>query len=269
MRVRGSLRWVLLFLLALPLIFACGAPQATYTPAPLVYYYVLPTSTYLRDCPGYECGVVSMVYSGERVELQERDAYGWSRVRLVDRLGSGWIPSDLLSLSPVGATYYVAMNTVYLRECADYNCRALQLLHRGDQVEKIDQNNAGWWRVTALKTRTTGWLPASAVSARPGPPFYYVAVNSLALRSGPGTSKKMLTTLGLNAQVELLSMGAGGWAEVRDSRSGTIGWVAFRYLESFPVSHARPVPSTSKRKPPSKGAPEKPEEAPKALPKAM
>jgi uncharacterized protein YgiM (DUF1202 family) len=86
------------------------------------------------------------------------------------------------------------------------------------------------------------------------------------LRSGPSTANKALTTLRLNSQVELLGMGSGGWAQVREVPSGIIGWVAFRYLETFPVSY--PKTPAKRRAPAKKGAPEEPEEAPKA-PKAM
>jgi hypothetical protein len=69
--------------------------------------------------------------------------------------------------------------------------------------------------------------------------------------------------MSLNSQVELLGMGPGGWAQVREVRSGLIGWSAFRYLETFPVPYPKPAP---RRKAP-KEAPEK-EEPPKE-PKAM
>ena len=176
-------------------------------------------------------------------------------------------------------TFYVAYSTVYMRDCADYHCRAVQLLYRGDQVDKLDQDVRGWWRVRALKSGASGWVPATAISTRPGPPYYYVDVSSLALRAGPSTSNRILTTLSLNNQVEMLGSGTGGWVQVRDMRTGTIGWVASRYLESFPVYYSKAAP---KRRAPaakggaeSKGAPEpkaapEPGEAPKAPPpKAM
>lgn len=263
MRLRYSARGMILILLALTLMGACEGPR--YYPPPVTYYYVSPSSTYLRECPGYECGIIANVFSGDRVELLDRNDYGWSQVRLSRSGQVGWVPGDLLSLTPMPATYYVAATTVYLRECADYNCRALELLYRGDRVEKMDQNNLGWWRVASLKSRAQGWIPVSAVSSSPGPPFYYVAVSSLALRAGPNIGSRLLMTLGLNNQVEMLGMGPQGWANVRDLRTGTIGWVSSYYLETFPVSQARPAP---KRKTPTKkGAPE-PEEAPKG-PKAM
>ena len=182
MRPRHCWKAILLTLMVLTLASACTTPPAYYPPA--VYYYVAPTTSYLRDCPSYECGMVATVYSGDRVELLDRNDYGWSRARLVRTGAVGWIPTDLLSYSPLPATYYVATSTVYLRDCADFNCRALELLTRGDRIEKLDQDNRGWWRVMSMKSRNQGWIPASAVSLTPGPPFYYVAIQGLNLRAG-------------------------------------------------------------------------------------
>jgi hypothetical protein len=157
------------------------------------------------------------------------------------------------------------LRSVYLRNCADYNCTGLELLHRGDRVDKLDQDSRGWWRVRSFRTGNVGWIPAAALSIQPGPPYYYVNVNSLALRSGPSTGNRILTTLGFNQQVEVLGSGPGGWLQVRDARTNTIGWAYGRYLESFPVSAPRSAP----KRPSRKSAPEP--ETPKApgQPKAM
>ncbi len=266
MTLRHYPKALFLMLMLLSLLCACQPPSSSYPVTP-TYNYVVPTTTYLRDCPGYECGIVTAVYSGDRVVVLDRNDYGWARVQL-DRTGAiGWISNELLSYTPVPASFYVALTSVYMRDCADYNCRAVELLHRGDRVDKIDQDYRGWWRVRSFRTGTSGWIPAAALSTRPGPPYYYVNVSSLALRSGPGTSNRILTTLSLNQQVEVLGSGSGGWMQVRDMRTNTIGWAYGRYLESFPVSSPRPAPSH--RAPTKKSAPH--EEAPKtpSQPKAM
>jgi hypothetical protein len=133
-------------------------------------------------------------------------------------------------------------------------------------VDKLDQDGRGWWRVRVFASGVSGWIPASALSIRPGPPYYYVNVNGLALRSGPATSYRILTTLNLNQQVEVLSSGPGGWLQVRDTRTNLIGWSYGRYLESFPVRYPRSTPR--KRRSSRKGAPE-PKEAPQPGPKPM
>jgi uncharacterized protein YgiM (DUF1202 family) len=265
MNMKRSFGWGILVLLVVLLAGACEQPR--YYPPPPPIYYVMPVTTYLRDCPSYDCGVTVDVYSGDRVEFLDQNDYGWARVRLIRSGIIGWIPFELLSAAPLPATYYVTLSSVYIRECADYNCRARELLYRGDRVERLEQNYLGWWRVRTLRTGNMGWIPAVAVSPSPGPPYYYVNVTSLALRAGPSTSSRMITTLGFNSQVEMLGMSPGGWAQVRDVRTGIIGWVAARYLESFPVSYPKAVPK--KRPATKKAAPAEPEEAPKPKPKAM
>jgi uncharacterized protein YgiM (DUF1202 family) len=269
MRGRSMMKGLLLILAALALFSGCQTPASStggYPVAP-TYNYVVPTMTYLRDCPGYECGIVSEVYSGDRVVVLDRNDFGWSRVQLDRTGGIGWLPGELLSLSSVPGSFYVSLATVYLRNCADYNCPGVELLRRGDRVDKLDQDGRGWWRVRSFRSGKSGWVPAAALSIRSGPPYYYVNVNSLALRSGPSTGNKIITTLNLNNQVELLGSGVGGWLEVRDLRTNLIGWVYGRYLESVPVSHPRSTPKRSGSS--QKGAPDK--EAPKApaSPRAM
>jgi len=259
-------RGLLLLGLIITVVGGCAGPSTTYPVTP-TYYYVLPTTTYLRSCASYadECYVVAQVFSGDRVLVLDRNDYNWARVQL-DRSGAvGWIPGELITPSPVPSSFYIAWSNVYLRECADYNCRSLELLYRGDRVEKIDQDYRGWWRVRSFKSGRIGWMQASAASPSPGPPYLYVAVSSLALRAGPSTGNRILTTMNLNDQVEMLGMNAAGWAQVRHLRTNIIGWAASRYLESFPVSYPRSVPK--KRKAPAKEK-EEPEKKP-AGPKVM
>jgi uncharacterized protein YgiM (DUF1202 family) len=253
--------------LMLAMASACQQPGTSYPVSP-TYYYVAPTITYLRSCPSYgdECAIVSQVYSGDRVLVLDRNSQNWARVQL-DRSGAvGWIPGDLITSSPVPAGFYVAWTSVYLRDCADYNCRSVELLHRGDRADKIDQDYRGWWRVRSAKSGITGWVPAAAMAPTPGPPYFYVAVDNLALRAGPSTGNRILSTLSLNQRVEMLGMNAGGWSQVRDLRTGTIGWAAPRYLESFPVSSPMPVPRKRPAAKKGKEAPAEEEQAPAAAP---
>jgi uncharacterized protein YgiM (DUF1202 family) len=236
-------------ILLLLLASACATPYPSVSVSPQPpAYYVIPATTYLRSCAGYDCSVIEMLYGGDRVGLLERNEFGWSHVRLFRTGQDGWVPSDLLSYTPRPSLYYVAWNSVYIRECADYNCRGVLLLRRGDRVERLDQDFRGWWRVRSANTGIQGWIPASSVSPQAGPPYLYVAVSSLALRTGPSTASRMITSLSLNTKVEMLETGPGGWAQVRVVNTGAMGWAYSRYLESFPVKHPRAV---SKKKAPA------------------
>ncbi|MGO9176964.1 MAG: SH3 domain-containing protein [Desulfobaccales bacterium] len=92
--------------------------------------------------------------------------------------------------------------------------------------------------------------PEAVMAPAPGPPNFFVSVDGLALRAGPGTGNPILTTLGFNQQVEMLSSNGSGWYQVRDLSTGTVGWAAARYLQSFPMSSPTPVP---RKRPPAEG----------------
>src|SRR4030042_5815454 len=151
MRVSGNIKSLIPVLAVLLLASSCEAPRSY--PPPITYYYVAPTTAYLRSCPSYgdECGMVAQVFAGDRVELTDANDFGWSMVRLERSGAVGWIVSDLLTMSPVPATYYIASINEYLRECGDYNCRPIEMLVRGDRVEKRDQDNRGWGGGVFLK----------------------------------------------------------------------------------------------------------------------
>jgi hypothetical protein len=73
-----------------------------------------------------------------------------------------------------------------------------------------------------------------------GPPIYFVNVSSLALREGPTTSARQITTLSFNDEVELLDSSAG-WGRVYDIRRGFEGWASLKYLQPAPADRPRPV----------------------------
>jgi uncharacterized protein YgiM (DUF1202 family) len=108
----------------------------------------------------------------------------------------------------------------------------------------------------------TGPPPEAYLPPAPGLPVYYVAVDGLALRAGPGTSNSILTTLSFNQQVEMLGA-SGSWFQVRDPSTGTVGWSASRYLQPYPMGSPRPVPR--KRPPAEEQAPAPAPAAPKAM----
>jgi uncharacterized protein YgiM (DUF1202 family) len=262
MMVQGNFRGLLLLGLILMGLWGCthSRPQP-----PAASYYLTSEIAYLRDNPTYEGNVLAQVYKGDQVEGLGKDATGWLQVRSVRTGQTGWIQGELLSPQPVPVVYFIALRTVRLRECPQEDCPSLQLLYRGDQVQKIEQNDRGWWRVVLPSSRTVGWLPAGAVSDRleepqvktPPKVYYYVAVLRLKLRSEPLAKSTVIKTLELNDQVEKLDQHPEGWLKVRLPVDGLVGWVASRYLSNLPVSSPRrPTPA----KKPSLQPPEKKEE---------
>ena len=136
------------------------------------YYYVTPTSAPLRECAAPECEVLLTAYQGERLEVLERNNTGWSRVRLVDRSGIGWISSGLLTVSPGTApkpvpTYYVNISSLSLRDGPSPNSNPLTTLHFNDPVEMLGVDASGWAQVRDLRSNQMGWVAPRYLSSAP------------------------------------------------------------------------------------------------------
>jgi|GEM_PF-6461883 uncharacterized protein YgiM (DUF1202 family) len=156
-----------MMLIPLPLVLAASPAQPFSG-----HYYVIPTSAPLRICASHGCDTLLTAYRGEKVEILERTATGWSNVRFVERSGSGWIPSNLLSYSPdlqsrAGGTYYVNKSSVALHDEPNPNTRALLTLHFNDAVEMLGVGASGWAQVRDLKTSVVGWLSPRYLSSSP------------------------------------------------------------------------------------------------------
>jgi uncharacterized protein YgiM (DUF1202 family) len=263
MKASGISPGLILLALLLSLVGACvsSPPQAPGVPA-----YVTSEIAYLRDGPEYEGHVLGQFYKGDQVEKLESNGSDWWRVRSGRSSQVGWMQGSFLSLNPVPVDYYyVTPNTVPLRECPGDGCASLQLLYRGDRVQKVEKNDRGWWRVLVAKGRSLGWLPENTISEsqevslpNPQKTYYYVAVKSLRLRLQPMDSSEVIKTLRFNDQLQKLAESPAGWIKVRHPASGAVGWVSARYLETLPLKSPR-GPTTT-RKPPAK-LPAKPAEA--------
>jgi SH3-like domain-containing protein len=227
--------------LILALIGSCTTIPLT---APIGNYYVTSEIAYLRDTSRYEGSVLGQLYKGDLVEKLEAEGSEWWRVRSGRTGQEGWMQESKLSLNPVPINYYhVSAGTVPLRECPGEECPSLQLLYRGDEVQLVEKNDRGWWRVLAIKGRGLGWLPEKALSehvnlSQPktsAPSYYYVAVTRLKLHQQPLYSAKVIKTLEFNDQLLKVAESPLGWLKVRQPSGGAVGWVEIRHLESLPL----------------------------------
>ena len=163
-------RWIIPLLLSLVILLAASPPVQAYSG----YFYVIPKSAPLRECASPGCDVLLTVYQGDKVEILERTPAGWSKVRLVDKpAGSGWIPSDWLSISPdrqtvTLPTYHVNASSVSLYLHPRPESQVLATLHRNDAVEMMGVGKSGWAQVRVLQSNLVGWVAPRYLS--PGPP---------------------------------------------------------------------------------------------------
>ena len=262
-----------LFLIAL-FSSACVPPQVETKPS---VYYVTPVITYLKECPGYDCKVVGELYRADRLEQVEVKG-DWWRMRLEGGTLTGWLQRELVSPTPVAAAfYYIAADSLEMRDCPSPDCPLGKILLKGDRVQKIDQNDQGWFRVLAEKDAGIGWIPAAQVSdqavkpeAKPAPEkdYYYAAAANVNLYSLPLFSSKVVKTLPLNEKMEKLAQHGQDWFKVRHPNSGAEGWAAAKDLKTSPVT-PEPAPKKKKRFK-KKPAPPKPQpEAATPEPEAM
>jgi uncharacterized protein YgiM (DUF1202 family) len=234
-------------------------------------YYVTPVITYLKDCPGYDCQVVGELYHADRVEQVEvKD--NWWRVRLAGGTLTGWLQPELLSPTPVAAAYFfVAADSLELRECPSQDCPFRKILLKGDRVQKIDENDQGWLRVLVEKDASIGWVLNTQVSdqavkpeVKPAPEkeFYFAAAATINLYSLPLFSSKVVKSLPLNEKVEVLVHHGKDWFKVRHLNSGAEGWAAAKDLKSAPVEMEPPKPKKKFRKKPAPPKSPQPQEVP-------
>jgi hypothetical protein len=268
MKTHSLSDWTKIIMLTalLGLVGSCVRPQVVNPPAGT--FFVTPEITYLLDSPGYGGKALAPLYKGDKVVRADAGDAAWWRVELQRSGQQGWVRRELLSPDPVATVfYYVKEDPLPLLECPRHDCTPLQVLFRGDQVQRVETGDQGWWRVLVIASRSLGWVPASALAerledarqAQPRKPYYYVALKKLVLRAKPSNRAEVVRTLGINDQVEKIGE-TEGWFNVRQPASGAVGWVVSRHLETLPLMAPRGEPV--KKKP--RLAPPKPESAPEA-----
>ena len=155
-------------LLSLLILLPAGPGAQAYSG----HYYVVPNAAPLRECAAPECATLLTAYQGEAVEILERASTGWSRVRLVERSGIGWIRSDWLTYSRGTApqpapTYYVNISSLALRDGPSPNSGVLTTLHFNDPVEMLGVGPSGWAQVRDLRSNQLGYVPPRYLSSTP------------------------------------------------------------------------------------------------------
>jgi uncharacterized protein YgiM (DUF1202 family) len=258
MRSYRDLPSLIILTLLLGLAASCAKPQVVAPPEGP--FYALPEMTYLLDSPGYGGNVLGSLYQGdkvERVEKKEIAGSNWWRVNVLRTGQTGWVQKELLSPDPVPTSFfYVNQDTLALLECPRSDCIPIQLLFRGEKLQRVEENDQGWWRVLAINNRSLGWVRAVALTDRlevaqqkePRKTYYYVAVPKLQLRATPSIRGQVIRTLEFNNQVQKMGE-TPGWLKVRQPASGAMGWIMQRDVESLPLLWPRGLPAKNKLRP--------------------
>jgi uncharacterized protein YgiM (DUF1202 family) len=259
-------------------------------------YYATPPVTFIRESPNYDSPNVAPVYRGDEVIILSSRADEWRQVQTVQSKKIGWIQSPLLSADPIPTpTYHVQISKVPLQDTPQKEGTSPKVLHRGDKVRKLSENQEGWWLVLVEKDQNLGWISASAVaehepktasaSQAPGPSgkasakataspppvpkqYYYVATYNLNLHALPLASSKALKTLKFNDRVEKIDQSGSRWIKVRYTETGAQGWAQGLFLSEFSLKTPK-VFSQQKRTTPKPPVCPKPAEPEKAQPEEI
>ncbi len=152
-----------------------------------------------------------------------------------------------------GSMYVVEAEAALLRDYPSPDSGILTRLDRSDQVEYLDANASGWWKVRSLRTGVVGWMTSDLLAAAPPKlplsspaktEYYYVNTPSIDLRVIPLHSSATTGTVQLNDRVEKLGFSPAGWTKVRNPRNGHKGWLPTRYLSAKLVSSPAPGGAT-------------------------
>jgi hypothetical protein len=60
--------------------------------------------------------------------------------------------------APEGGKYYVTTKITYLRDSPGYQGNLLGQLYLGDQVERLESHESGWWQVRSARSGQIGWV---------------------------------------------------------------------------------------------------------------
>ncbi|UTR08561.1 SH3 domain-containing protein [Alkalihalobacillus sp. LMS6] len=191
----------------------------------------------LRSQPNTSSSIRTTLSKGQTVQIVKQEG-NWYFVRV--GFQTGWVSSEFVSTSNenVGdsnpslgsATTTARLN---LRSGAGTSHRVLTTLPVGQKLELL-QKQGNWYQVKA--GNQTGWVSSEFVSTSgenvgDGNPSLGSATTTarLNLRSGAGTSHRVLTTLPVGQKLELLQK-QGNWYQVKAGNQ--TGWVSSEFVST-------------------------------------
>ncbi|WP_078440056.1 SH3 domain-containing protein [Shouchella oshimensis] len=191
----------------------------------------------LRSGAGTSHRVLTTLPVGQKLELLQKQG-NWYQVKVGNQ--TGWVSSDFIKTgrnnvedskpSLGSATTTARLN---LRSGAGTSHRVLTTLPVGQKVELL-QKQGNWYQVKA--GNQTGWVSADFIktngnNVEDNKPSLGSATTTarLNLRSGAGTSHRVLTTLPVGQKVELLQK-QGNWYQVKAGNQ--TGWVSADFIKT-------------------------------------
>lgn len=183
----------------------------------------------LRSGPGTGYSIITVMPKGAEVTVT-----GYSGNWAIVKYGNytGYASNTYLALKSGGTTYYTTGN-LNLRSGPGTGYAILAVMPKGSAVTVLS-TSGGWSRLTY--SGKTGYASASYLSTTPPSGTTTVVrytTAALNLRTGPGTSYAIITTMPKGASVELLD-NSTAWPKVKFG--SYVGYASPSYLSATPPS---------------------------------
>ena len=196
---------------------------------------------YIRSGAGYDYPQKGVVYHKDQVSVLDTSGE-WSKVKIVTTRGSykgstGWIRTYYIDGTTKklceGSKAIKSTTKVYASASTKASVRGT--LYEGDAV-KVYYFEQDFARVIANGSGLAGWIPMRDIGAtakttpeKPsGDVAYRTTASVLNVRSGPGTSYKIVNKLVRNTPCTVLKS-SGNWRSIK-TFNGVTGWVSATYL---------------------------------------
>ena len=160
------------------------------------------------------------------------------------------VPFSISHANEVELVGVVTAETLNARSGTGYNDKILFSLKKGDKVLILDINN-GWSKIRTNEDKE-GWVSSSYIDLSESEESFglnrsssyiqkQVNTNGLNMRSGPGTSYRILTTISKGTKLDVISE-SNGWSKI--NYDGRIGYVYSTYLDDISPTYTNLISKT-------------------------
>lgn len=203
---------------------------------------------YLHTGPGYDYDTGSTVKHNAKVTVKDTSGK-WSKITVNASGKTGWIRTMYIdgTTKELGngckAVKVASGKSVKVYATYNVNSTVRGKLTKGDTV-RVNETEHDFARVTVTGSSLVGWIPirniGETVDPSPDKPsgktddVYCVTASVLNVRSGPGTSYKVINQLLRGTACTVLQK-SGNWRKIKTTK-GVTGWVSATYLRKQSVA---------------------------------
>lgn len=186
----------------------------------------------IRSGPGATYDIIGRTVQGDTLAVSEGPTNGFYHIQ-VNGL-DGWVSGDYITVTAgsTGAGAATVASKLNLRSGPATTYSVLAVMPVGARVAIVSGPTGGWYQLTYQGQ--TGWASAQYLTVdattpeEPSAGGTATILQSLNLRSGPGTTYEVLRVMPAAAIVTVISNPGTGWVQV--THDGSTGWASSQYL---------------------------------------